>query len=150
MIGKNIFIEFNIIQKSNLKTLVQELDQLIARKNNIYLWSKTLTPSQMRLYCLSNKIDINDKTTFQKVLELRRQKKSFTEISQLTGVPLEQISFFLTTDPNKTWTLDDFIKDYLVKDSSIYAKADFVIDSDPKFVHRFQLKGLDGHCIEKI
>lgn len=96
------------------------------------------------------KANINDSDLFKKVRELRRQKKSFPEISTALNIPVEQIGFYLTADPNKTWTLDDFIKDYFVKDSSMYPKADFVIDPNSRFVERFQLKGLDGNCIEKI
>lgn len=129
---------------------MKELDQLIALKNNIYLWSKTITPEQMRLFCLKIRFDLQEKDTHKKIIDLRKQKKSFKEISDETNVCIEQIGFYLTSDPNKIWTLDDWIKGYLVKDSSIYQKADFIIDPDPKFVNRFQLKGLDGNVLEKL
>lgn len=119
-------------------------------KNNIYLWSKTYTREQMRIFCLGFKLNLDLKEKCEKILTLRKQKKPFKEISELTGVPIEQMSFFLTLDPNKVWTLDDWIKGYLEKDSSVYQKADFVIDPDPKFVHRFQSKGIDGNVIEKL
>ena len=104
----------------------------------------------MKSYCKTIKYDLQDKTVHKQIIDLRSQKKSFKEISEATKVPVEQISFYLTSDINKEWTLDDWIKDYLVKDSSVYQKADFVVDPDPKFVSRFQLKGLDGNVLEKL
>ena len=149
-VGKNIIIDFSIIQKSDHSKLMKELDQLVALKNNIYLWSKTVHPTQMKLFCQKIKFDLQDKIVHQEIIKLRSQKKSFKEISEATKVPIEQISFYLTAKLDKVWTLDDWIKDYLVKDSSVYQKADFVIDPDPKFVNRFQLKGMDGNVLEKL
>lgn len=127
-----------------------ELDKLVALKNNIYVWSKTISIVEMRTFCINIKYDLNETETHLKIIELRKQKKSFKEISETTGVLLEQISFYLTTDPNKQWTLDDWIKGYFIKDSSIYQKVDFVIDPDPKFVNRFKSKKIDGHILEKL
>jgi hypothetical protein len=147
MIGKNIVIDFSIIQNSNPESLVNELELLIARKNNIYVWSNKYTPEEMRFFCLKIAVNLNEEEKHKKIIELRKQKKSFQDISEETGVPIEQISFYLTTRPDKIWTLDDWVLEYLVKDSSVYQKADFVIDPDIRFVERFKARGLDGNVI---
>jgi hypothetical protein len=147
----NIFIDFSIIQKSNPSKLKDELDLLVSLKNKVYLWSKTIDLVTMRRYCLSIKYsNIEDKELHKKVIELRAKKKQYSEISKETSLPIWKIGFYLTTDPEKEWTLDDWIKDYVKKDSAIYSKVDFIIDPDKKIVDRFKSRGIDGNCIEKI
>ena len=149
--NSNIFVDFSIVTKSNPKKLKEEFDLLIQFKNQIFIWSKTILPESMRAYCLSVKfVDPNEAELHKNILKLRKEKKPFKEISDVTGVPLWKLSYYLVTRDTKVWTLDDWIKDYYKKDSSIYPKVDFVIDPDQKLVDRFQTAGLDGNCIEKI
>lgn len=150
-VDKNIYIDFSIIQKSDPKKLREELEVLIQLRNKIYIWSKVVSPLQMRMFCLGIKYkDITNKVIHNRIIELRKEKKTYNEIAQETGVPMKQLSFYLTTSPDKEWTLDDWIMDYHPKDSTMYAKADVVVDPDPKFVERFQFKGIEANCIEKI
>lgn len=105
----------------------------------------------MRTYCLNIKFDNPAERELHKtIIELRKEKKTYKEISEKTNTPLWKLGFYLSTNINKIWTLDDWIKDYYKKDSSVYQKADFVIDPDQRFVDKFQIAGLNGNCIEKI
>jgi hypothetical protein len=151
IIGQNIFIEFDIIKNSNPKKLQEELDTLIAMKNKVFVWSKTYTPIQMKNYCKSVTFAFeNEKKIHKIVKELRKQKKTYKEIAELAKVPLDKIGFYLATNPDKVGSLDDWIFDYHQKDSMIFSKVDFVIDPNPKFVDRFQIRGGDGNVIERI
>jgi hypothetical protein len=151
IVGQNIFIDFDIIKESNSEKLREELDTLIMLKNRVYVWSKTIPPAQMRQYCKSIKFNFEEeKELHTKVKKLRREKKTYKEIEETTKVPVNKIGFYLATDPNKTWTLDDWILEYHQKDSMIYSKVDFVIDSNARFVDRFQMRGADGNVIERI
>jgi hypothetical protein len=150
MVEKNIFIDFSIIKNSNPEKLKDELEVLVALKNNIFIWSKTVSPKIMKDYCKNIIFDLTDeKEKHLKIIKMRAEKKSYKEISDATGVPIKRLGFFLSTSPNKQWTLDDWIKDYYIKDSMIYSKVDFVIDPDPKFVNRFQIRA-DGNLVERI
>jgi hypothetical protein len=149
--GKNIFIEYKIIKDSDPQKLREELETLVMLRNLIFVWSKTVDPVQMRTYCLGVKFnDPKERELHKTILKMRAEKKPYKEITEVTGAPLWKISFYLTTKEGKIWTLDDWIKDYHKKDSSIYPKVDFVIDPDAKFVDRFHFAGVDGNCIEKI
>jgi len=46
--------------------------------------------------------------------------------------------------------LYDYVWNYEFKDSSIYSKVDFIIDSDAKLVERFRNKGIPGNVIGAI
>ncbi len=105
----------------------------------------------MKSFCNNIKYDLADeKELHKKVISLREQKKSFKEISDATGIPIVRLGYFISTDINKIWTLDDWIKDYYPKDSSIYPKVDFLIDNDKKFLLKFSNKGIKGTFIEKL
>ncbi|MCK9428934.1 MAG: hypothetical protein M0R17_02850 [Candidatus Omnitrophica bacterium] len=147
----NVFVDFSIIEKSEKKKLKDELETLVSLKNYIYVWSKTVDIYKMRLYCLNIKYNNPDEVkTHQDIHTLRLQKKPYKEISEITKVPIEKLSFYLSTKPGKIWTLDDWIKDYMMKDSSIYSKADFIIDPDQRFVDRFKSKGIEANCINQL
>ena len=151
MTHQNVFIEFSIIKNSNPQKLREELETLVLLKNNVFVWSKIVEPTHMRAHCLGIKFnDPKEKELHKTIIKMRAEKKPYKEITEVTGAPLWKISFYLTTKEDKIWTLDDWIKDYYKKDSSIYPKADFVIDPDIKFVDRFHFAGVDGNCIEKI
>jgi hypothetical protein len=151
VVNQNIFIEHSIIQNSNPKKLREEMELLIALKNKIFVWSKTVSPIQMKINCLAIKFeDIKESELHKTVCKMKLDKKSYKEITESTGVPMWKIGFYLTTDPNKIWTLNDWIKDYYKKDSAIYSKVDFIIDSDKKLIDRFKSAGIDGNLIEKI
>jgi hypothetical protein len=147
----NIFLDFSVIRKSVPEKLRDEFETLIQYKNQIYVWSKTISIDEMRRYCTSIKYpDLNEVAVHKKVKELRKEKKPFKEISDTLSVPMWKLSYYLTTNENKLWTLDDWIKNYYKKDSSIYQKADFIIDPDQKFVDKFRSAGVEGNCLEKI
>lgn len=149
-VGQNIFIDFEIIKKSEPEKLIKELDLLIILKNNIFVWSKTVPPLEMKKYCLSTVVDFEERELHAKITKLRAQKKTYKDISDTTGVPISKLGFYLTTNPNKVWSLDDWIKEYHKKDSMMFPKVDFVIDPNERFVHRFQLRGVDGNVVERI
>ena len=52
----NIMIEFDILLSIDLEVLKKEWDILIAAEKKIYLWSKTITPEAMCLWCKENKV----------------------------------------------------------------------------------------------
>lgn len=148
--NRNIFVDFSIIKNSDPQKLKEELETLVQLKNLVYIWSKTVDPALMRLYCLSIKFDDPKERELHRLIQkMRQEKKSYKEITEVTETPMWKIGFYLTTK-DKIWTLDDWIKGYFIKDSAIYAKADFIIDPDQKFVDRFHFSGIDGNCIEKI
>jgi hypothetical protein len=97
--AKNIVIEFDIVKNGDTETLIAEWKLLIQVDKYIYLWSKTVSPEDMAIWCKSN------------------------------GVY-------------------DYIWGYLVKDSFNYSKADFVIDTDERFVERFKSRGVPGNVIK--
>ena len=150
--NKNIFVDFEIIINSDQEKLKTELDILIVLKNKVYVWSKEYLPQQMKEYCSKKVIPISKEEfeTHLKIRGMRVQKKSFKEISEATKVPVWKISFYLKNDPDKPWTLDDWIVDYYKKDSSVYSKVDFLIDPNPKLVQRFERIGIPGTIIEKL
>lgn len=150
--GTNVFIDFEIIQKSNLKTLVKELDILIAAGKKIYLWSKTVLPESMKRLCQNTiiSLDPTEKETHKKVYQMRIANKTYQEISQVTGIPIKNLSFYVKFDPDKPWLLSDWIMDYYQKDSSVYPKVDLVIDNRIELVEKFKKRGVPGNWIEKL
>lgn len=128
----------------------EELETLVMLRNSIFVWSKTMHPLQMRQFCLNIKFnDPIEQELHKSVRQMRADKKTYKEITDTTKLPLWKISFYLTTK-EKSWSLDDWIKDYLVKDSAIYSKVDYIIDPDQRLVDRFKARGLEGNCIESI
>jgi len=97
----NIMIDFSILLTGDIEVLKQEWDILIGAGKKIYLWSKTVTPIDMCIWCKKNEIF-------------------------------------------------DYIWDYIIKDSTNYSKADFVIDKDEKFVNRFKSRGIPGNIVKDI
>lgn len=54
--GTNVFIEFSIIQNSELDAVKKELELLISFGKLIYLWSKTTTPTEMLDWITNNNL----------------------------------------------------------------------------------------------
>lgn len=152
MSGKNVFVDFSIIEKSNIQNLVKELDILIACKKYIYVWSKTTPIIMMHKYCASIivKIDENELNLHKKVRKLKALGKTYKDIIEETGADKTKIHYYIKVDPNIPLTLDNWIVDYYQKDSSIYDKVDIVIDPDKSFVNRFINRGKEGNVIEYI
>jgi hypothetical protein len=151
--NSNIFIDFQVILDSQKKELKTELDTIIQLQNRIYLWSKKFFPEQMRLHCLKTEMNLDDKEIeiHKECYKLRNvDLLSYQEISDKLGISPKRIGFFSKVSPNKKWTLDDWVIDYFNKDSSVYSKVDFVIDSDPKIVERFAKIGIKGNIINKL
>jgi len=148
----NVFIDFEIILKSKKQDIVRELDVLITMEKLIYLWSKKYSPQEMISYC--NKIIIDEiteeKELHKKVIEMRKERKTYTEISDELGIKPERIGYFLSVDVNKVWKLTDWIKDFYVKDSAFYDKVDILIDPDENIVNRFLKRGKYARLADKI
>jgi len=150
--GKNVFIEFQIIKLSNLDNLIKELDILIAGNKKIFLWSNSVSVEQMQKYCLSIIIKKTEEELdkHKKCLELRLKSKLYKEIAAEIGISTSEVSYYLNSDPERMWTLDDWISDYFPKDSSIYDKIDILIDNNQKIVDRFKNRGIESHFIQKV
>lgn len=151
--GINVFIEFQIIKNSPIDSLSKELDILIAAGKRIHLWSKTVSPEDMEKYCKSVKVPVpkEEKELHEKIWKLRHvDRKTFSEISSILKVPISKISYFSRTSPKEGWTLADWIVSYERKDSSIYPKVDFVVDTDPKLVERFRRAGRIANLLTKV
>ena len=151
--GINVFIEFQIIKDSNPLELTKELDILIATGKKIYVWSKTASREQMRQYCLQLKIPIpeHEFKLHKQIWDLRhKERKTFTDISNLLSVPLARVSYYSRTEPVVNLTLDDWIISYEKKDSALYPKVDFLIDNDQKLVNRFIEAGRTANLITKV
>lgn len=70
----NVFIDFSIIESSNINTLKNELDLLISAGKLIYLWSDKKNIIEMELWSAQNGMwdyiwgyHIKDSSTYQKV-----------------------------------------------------------------------------------
>lgn len=152
MNGKNIFIEFDIVKNSNPDNLYKEFDVLIAAGKRIFVWSKTIEPQIQRLHCYKIIITLPEKeiSIHKKAYDMRYDGKTYQEISDETKIPLNQLSWYMSSPPDKQWTLDDWIADYYKKDSSVYAKVDAVIDNNLRMVDRFKSKGIEGNFLESI
>lgn len=148
----NVFIDYQIIQNSNLQNLILELDIMIAAGKKIYLWSKTILPETMEKECKKRivKIDDHELELHKTIYEERKKGITYQEISDKTGIPVKQLTYYIKHNPNVPLVLDDWIVDYYKKDSSSYQKADIVIDPDQKFVDRFIKIGLEGNCIKSV
>jgi len=153
MDGFNVFIDFEIIEKSNLDSLYKELDLLIIAGKRIHLWSKTKTPQYMEKHCTDIVITPTEynKEIHIKARELRRKnKKTYQEIADLLKTTTKMVGFYVKNDPEKPWKLSDWIVGYYVKDSSIYEKVDYLVDCDQKLVDRFKRAGRNATFIEKV
>lgn len=149
----NVFIDFEIIKNSPVEELRQELDTIIQFKNKIFTWSKTKLPVEMRMFCLKKQVPIpkEEVEAHKECFRLRNKEcLSYDEIEQKTGVDRRRIGFYAATNPDKQWTLDDWIANYFKKDTSIYSKVDFIIDSNEKLVKRFEKIGIPGNIIDKL
>lgn len=148
----NVFIEFEIIKNSDLQELKTELDKLIGAGHKIYTWSKKITPLEMRRYCVINGINRNknELNEHKKVLELREKRKTYKEIAEELNLKEDKVSYYINTQMFDKWVIDDWIVDYYKKDSSVYSKVDFVVDSDPKLVERFEKSGIKGNVLTKL
>lgn len=149
MDGKNVFIEFEIIRDSNPNILYKELDILLATRKRIFVWSKDVPPMIMRAHCKNTKIDIpkEEKQKHKIAYDMRYEGATYQEISEATNIPEKQLGWYIATNPARTWTLDDWIAEYYIKDSSVYQKVDAIIDTNEKMVERFRRKGIPGNVL---
>jgi transposase-like protein len=154
--GINIFIDFSIIQtaikQKKIKELAQELDVLIATKNSIYVWSKTVQLREMIRVCKTTTIPYpeEEKILHKKCIELREQGKEYKAIADELKTSVKMVGYFIQTPIDKVWTLSDWIIDYFIKDPSIYQKVDCVVDQDEKFVKKFIGAGKQGNVIKEL
>jgi hypothetical protein len=151
--GPNVFLEFQIVKDSDPLLLSKELDILIARGKKIHVWSKTVSEKEMKHFCTSiilptsKEEDHLHKTIF--VLR-HKEKKTYKEIADRLGIPVERVGYFTKADPLRKWKLDDWIISYQVKESTVYDKVDYLVDNDEKFVERFKRAGRQATFIRKI
>lgn len=149
----NVFIDFEIIEKSNISSLYKELDLLIRAGKKIHLWSKTKSPQLMEKYCnitTVTPLDYNKEIHIQ-ARELRRKnKKTYQEIAAALKIPIKMVGFYAKNDPEKPWKLADWIIGYHAKDSAIYEKVDYLVDCDKRLVDRFIRAGRKATFIEKV
>lgn len=151
VVGKNIFVDFEIIEKSETNALKSEFETIISYKNNIIVWSKKKLRVYMKAYCKTLRVDMSDENIIRnKVKKLRKQKISYKDIADKLDIPVEHVGYHLRISNDKIWSLDDWIKEYRCKDSFIYQMVDFVIDPDEKFVEKFRKRGIDGNVIKYI
>jgi hypothetical protein len=152
MEGPNLFIDFNIIKKSKLAAIVEEFDKVIRVGKSIFVWSKETSIDEMSSYCKSQVIVRSPKEVevHAKCHELRIAGKIYKEISDELKIPVSNVSYYITTDPFRDWLLDDWIQDYLAKESNNYQKVDVLVDNDPKVVARFLRNGIPSQYIESI
>ena len=149
----NVFIDFEIVEKSNIDSLYKELDLIILAGKKIHLWSKTKSPKDMEKYC-TNVVIIPaeyNKDIHVQARELRRKhKKTYQEIATHLKIPVKMVGFYVKNDPDKPWRLSDWIVGYHAKDSSIYEKVDYLVDCDQRLVDRFKRAGRKATFIEKV
>lgn len=152
MNGKNVFIEFKIIKESDPDILYKELDVLLATGKRIFVWSKTVPPQIMRMHCLQTKIKVpkDEQEKHEKVYEMRRELATYQEISEATGIPVQHLGWYIATKPDRQWTLDDWVADYYVQDSSVYQKVDAIIDCEERIVEKFKRRGIPGNVLEPL
>lgn len=108
---------------------------------------------EMRAFCLKTKVPIpkEEIELHRECYKLRNVEcLSYDEIKERTGVSHRRIGFYAATSPDKTWNLDDWIADYIKKDTSMYSKVDFIIDPNEKIVKRFEKIGIPGNVIDKL
>lgn len=151
--GPNVFIEFQIIKDSDPSSLSRELDILIARGKKIHIWSKTTSVKDMQTFCKSIVLPTppSEAELHKNIFVLRhKHKKTYKEIADRLGIPVERVGYFTQADPLRTWKLDDWVISYQVKDSSIYDKVDYLVDNDERFVERFKRAGRPATFIRKI
>lgn len=149
----NVFIEFEVIKRSDPNSLYQELDLLIAAGKRIYLWSKNETPEVMEAYARKLEIPIPKKDLEEHKVcwELKNKERlAYQEIADKMGITLKKVSYYVRNNPDRKWTLDDWIMDYYQKDSSVYPRVDILVDNDPKVVERFKRAGRDANLVEKV
>jgi len=152
MEGPNLFIDFSIIQKSPLDKLTAEFDQIIRVGKSIFVWSKTTPVTEMYEYCKNLKISRTPEEieTHKKCCALRAEGKIYKEIADELKISVSSVSFYVTTNPERDWVLDDWIQDYMPKDSTYYQKVDILVDPDLKLVERFKNGNIEAHLIEKL
>lgn len=153
LLDTNVFIDFQIIKESDLNSLSQELDVLIAGGKKIHIWSKTITPRTMKRYCETKVVPTpkEEKDLHKKIYELRhKDRKTFEEISKLVDIPITKVSYYAKANPNREWVLNDWIEGYLEKDPSFYNKVDYLVDPDERLVNKFKRAGRKANCITRI
>lgn len=150
--SKNMFLDYSIILNSNPKNILIELDKLIINGYELFLWSKEYSPEDMKYFCHTTKIPVNQvqQLEHELVKYYRSERKSYQEISELLKISISKISYYANTEIFKFWYLNDWFKGYFKKDSTNYQKADFICDPDPKFVKKFTDQGIQGLILKTI
>lgn len=150
MDGTNVFLDFDIIRKTNLEILLKEMDMLIVAGKKIFVWSKDFDPYTMQQLCRSTRIPKNEKEVelHKECIRLNNLGMIYRDIAKKLEVPVKRVSYFLRRDPERIWTLDDWIVEYLQKDSSVYQKVDIVVDPEQRVVDRFTKAGVEAHLFK--
>ena len=106
----------------------------------------------MRIACNDAIVPIpeEERARHKKATDMRYDGASYQEISEATGIETQALGWYISTDPNRQWTLDDWIADYYYKDSSVFQKVDAIIDCDERIVERFKRRGITGSVIKPL
>lgn len=149
---RNVFIDFSIIEKSDLQNLVKELDVLIAAGKEIHVWSKSYTPDVMQLKCELIQVPVTDEEfkLHDTVYRMKLGGYTYTEIAEKVGKESSTLGYYGRIPPSKSLSLHNWIKGYHNKDSSMYPKVDILIDPDEKTVARFERNGYEAHHVEAV
>jgi len=149
----NVFIDFEIIEKSDPTSLYKELDLIILAGNKIHICSKTKSIQEMKKYCNNLKIsplNYNKKIHEQARFLRKKDKKTYQEIASTLKISTNMVGFYVKNDPNESWVLSDWIIGYHIKDSTIYDKIDYLVDCDKRLVDKFLRAGRKATFIEKV
>lgn len=171
----NVFIDFKIVKDSDKEELCEDFDLIISKGRRIYVWSKEVSPQDMKKYCESIKINVKSQKEIQlhkKCLELKQERvkvsreiededgtskevtlyknRTYKDIADELGIDVKKVGYFVRTDPDREWVLDDWIVGYYPKDSSTYQKADIVIDPNGVLVEKFRRSGRLANKVEAI
>lgn len=106
----------------------------------------------MRSFCLATKITVSEEEIqkHKRAYEMRYEGMSYQDISEETKIPIKQLGWYISTNPNRQWALDDWIADYYVKDSAVYGKVDAIIDSEERVVEKFKRRGIPGNTLDAL
>ena len=134
IIKPNIYIEFDIVKNSDVKSLITEFQYMIGLGKIIIIWSKFYSIKEMLDYCSTLKIEIVEK--IEETIHNDSDSDSSTNI--------------ITKEIKKTVSLAEYIWDYKLKDSFLYADIDILVDNDIKLVNLFQKYNKIANYVERI
>lgn len=92
--GPNVYIEFGILQNSDLEVVKRELDLLISYGKLIFVWSKEFSPMQMATWALEQGLKdyiwgyrVKDSTHYSSPDFVIDNSESFVDRFRRQGIP---------------------------------------------------------------